>query len=626
MFTRIQKTLRNAALLAALAAATPLLAAEPKLASIFQDHMVLQREKPVAIWGWADAGTKVDVAFAGQKKEATADGKGYWKVMLEPLQASREGQTLEVKAGGKTLACKDVLVGEVWVIAGQSNMVVGGPDVDLGVYPHYVSPGTKGGKPEIRIIRYGAGAYLEPQADVTAAPRKEAGKWGVMPENPPAKAMNNPEYAARVIRDGLDVPVGLVHAAVSGTNQAAWMSKATLEKFPALKGSGNFYDEFMKEMEGRLAGSKEPYKTFQDFEKAQKEGKARETLPIDDFPTALYNTRIYPLAPLTVRGFMWHQGEAGPGGPYGERLVAMIKQWRELFGQDFYFIWGTLGRNTADQPPLTPMRSGFYRSSGNVGIRKAQELFGPTEKSKAALVEFYDAADNGTHWLAKNETGRRLGLAALTVAYGQKHVYTGPQMAETKIEGKKATVKFTHVGDGLVYEPSINGISGVYLRGKDGTTRWANVKVTGKDSIEVSHPDIKEIETVAYADNPNPHETIFNSAKLPASPFVVRPVQAKDPKGPISLVTVEGKGKPDLQVPHVRRSGYVFKVGKAEQVQAFIPKEWNGYEVESAGKPIETKETTQDGAKLVKFEAPAGTWVIVAEKGKASEFRNVNRI
>ena len=109
-------------------------------------------------------------------------------------------------------------------------------------------------------------------------------------------------------------------------------------------------------------------------------------------------------------------------------------------------------------------------------------------KGKAALVEIYDTGNNVTHWDNKAEAGRRFGLAALTEAYGQKHIYTGPRMVETSIAKNKATIRFTHVGDGLSYEPSIDGISGVYLSGKSGKPQWAEVKVIGKNTIEVSHP------------------------------------------------------------------------------------------------------------------------------------------
>jgi sialate O-acetylesterase len=274
-----------------------------------------------------------------------------------------------------------------------------------------------------------------------------------------------------------------------------------------------------------------------------------------------------------------------------------------------------------------------------MGIRRALQAFG--EANNVALVEFYDLGDDSVHFLQKAEAGRRMGLAALTVAYGQKQIYTCPRMTETKIDGGKATIRFEFVGDGLTYQPSIDGISGVYLRGKSGTERWGQVKVTGKDTVEVSHPDIADPETVAYADNPNPHETLFSSAGLPASPFTVNSTvpaiwagQAAASAPPQLLSLQDATAGAVLNVAHVRRSGYVFqprsKDGKALSapvaVQAYIPAEWKAFEVEAAGKALDVKETTKEGKRFVTFNAPGdGSWIIVAEAGKAAEFRKINR-
>ena len=464
--------------------------ADARLASIFQDNMVLQREKPVPVWGWAPPGTEVEVIFAGQKKQGQSNPAGYWKVMLDPLTASRAGRAREARIGDKTLSITNVLVGEVWLAAGQSNMLYPGPDEETGLYPHYVSPGTQGGKPEVRVTGFGWGASLEPMDDIDPAGRNNE-HWQVLNENPPPAKMGPAYYFSRVVRDALDVPVGLVVMAVGGTCQTAWMARETLEAFPGK--TNNYFQEC-------LAGGMPAWEAFKQAETAWRETRKGEwpgSLKVMCYPTALYNTRIHPLAPFAARGVLWHQGEAGPGGPYGERLVAMARQWRTLFGQDLSFIWGTLTRSTAEPPPLTPSRSSYFCSQANVEIRKALPLFG--SDPHVALVELYDLGTSEVHFLEKTEMGRRMGLAALNVAYGQNHVYTGPRMAETKIEGGRALVRFEQVGDGLVYQPSINGISGFYLCGKtNGSGRWGQVKLISKDTLEISHPDITTLLTVAW--------------------------------------------------------------------------------------------------------------------------------
>ena len=618
--------------------------AEENLASIFQDNMVLQREKPVPVWGWAKPGAPVKVNFGGQKKEAKTDNQGYWKTMLDPMVAGSEGRNLEVVIGNTVINRKNVLVGEVWIAAGQSNMVAAGPDAETGLYPRYSSSRTKGEKPEIRFTAFGSGISLEPLADAEEIKRDTS--WQLLKDGNLPVLASLPLYFARELSDKLNVPVGIIIVAVAGTNQSAWMAKDTLESFPGNKNkSANFYQEFFSYSEERFSKSKGKAKSWKEFKEVEtawretKKGLWPGTLDVLNFPTVLYNTRIHPLAPLSFRGVIWHQGEAGPGGPYGERLVAMIKQWRGLFGQEFDFIWGTLGRQTTQPPPLKPLRSWFYCSGTNVEIRKALKLFG--EDKHVALVDFYDLGDEQVHWTQKAEGGRRLALAALTVTYGQKHLYTGPRMVEAKIEGKKALVRFEMAGDGLIYSPSIESISGFILKGKSGLMKWGQVKLTGKDTVEISHPEIPDLETVSYGESQNPHETLFSSSGFPASPFTVNPVTGPLFAGdaacsaPPQLLQQEKNLEVILNICHVRRSGYIFqpklKDGKTAPhapvtVQAYIPAEWKSFEVEIGGKRLEVKDTVKEGVRYVIFDAPMdGTWSIVAEAGKAAELRKINR-
>ncbi len=628
--------------------------AEDRLAHIFQDNMVLQREKPVPVWGWASAGAKVEVSFAGQKKEATADERGHWKAVLDPLETSRDGRNLEVRIGDKTFQRKNVVVGEVWFVAGASNTSHEGPDVDTGVWPHYVSPGTKGGKPEIRYTRFGFGASLEPYEDIDPAARA-ASPWKVLPENPPPAVMGPAHYFARVVRDAVDAPVGIIHLLlVSATGQNTWTSRETLESFPASNGEGTYYDQALAANEVIKKGAWDSFKKAEAEWRVAKKGPWPGTMSLNAVPTMGYNTRIYPLAPFAVRGALYNISMGEPGS--AERFVAMVKQWRKLFDQDLYFINCTNFRYTTSPPPLVPMVSGSWVAAGSAAARETMRIFG--DDKRVALIELNDVGDWVTHYRQKAEMGRRLGLAALTIAYGQKHVYTGPRVVETTIEGNKAVVRFTEVGEGISFEPSIDGISGVYLRGKTGPSYWGQVKVVSKDTVEFSHPEIAVLETVAYAENVNPHETLFNSGGLPASPFTVNPQKARDNPPPFEMLTIVDKDGQDrgmkfdslmISLAHVRRGGYVFQVVPKEKddpgllakpgeegevknatetvtVKAYIPAEWNGYEVESWGKRVAVTETTKDGAKFVTFDAPADwSWIIIAEAGKTADFRKVNR-
>ncbi len=627
-----------AAIVLALGAAS-LNAAEARLAQIFQDNMVLQQNAPVPVWGWAGPGTKVTVRFAGQQAEAQADTDGYWKAVLSPLVASSEGRSLEARIGGTTVTRANVVVGEVWLAAGQSNMNHAGPDRASGYYPRDVL--TAPGRPDVRITRHGDGASLRPLNEVDPVFRRDA-PWVILRGDAVIESLDLPTAFARLLRDRLDVPIGIVHVSVSGTNQGAWMSRETLEEFP---GSGKFGDYYQERLAGHAADLAEKGKTVKswaDFERAMEvwrknpRGRSPANSAIVNFPTALYNTRVHPLAPFALQGVIWHQGEAGPGGPYGSRLAAMARQWREHFGQDLFFIWGTLTRDTSASPRIAPQPTWFYRSSTNDEIRKAREAFGGDPRT--ALVELYDVGDHETHFLQKNEAGRRYALAALSGAYGKDDVFSGPILTDAKIMGDKAVVRFERVGEGLVFQSSLDGISGFYVKGKTGEYRWATVTVTSRDAIEISHPDVSEIAAIGYAVNDNPHETLFNSAGFPASPFKLHmdriPWSGQAKGMPLVALENSAAAKTTVSVTHVRRGGYAFQLlakrgapqGGAVKLRAWLPAEWRAWIVESDNARIEARKETVEGRSFATFAAPVdGAWIIVAEKGRAEEFRKIDR-
>lgn len=627
---------RLLASLAACCLATLTAHAELRLADVFQDKLVLQRDKEVPVWGWADAGSQVTVKFGGQTASATASNDGKFLARLKAMPANANGQPLTVESGGESVALQDVLVGEVWIAAGQSNMNHGGPDTDTGVFPFYQSSGQS--TAPMRVCDFGFGAEKEP---TDSYPPEMRGKvsWDDIniSGNSPI-----PYYFARVVRDGLDVPVGVIKVAVSGTNQGAWMSKETLEQFEG-KG-GDYYQELWAEREAGLA--KKPQQGIDSWEAFQKHedawlanpdgrwpGKGLSYLTFCHFPSVLYNTRVYPLAPYAIRGFIWHQGEGGPGGPYGARLVAMFNQWREVFGQpDAYAIFGTLSDHGVSQPPLEPGRSSFYRSGTNTEIRKAKELANEAGDNKMEYVELYDLGNDDTHFAQKAEAGRRMGLAALTLAYDQNHTYTAPRMVDTKWQDGGVYFKFEQVGERLIYEPSLNGASGFIVIDPNNERAWGEVEVINADTIKVSSASVPEIRYVSYANASNPLETLFNSDGISASPFAVSQGdigRLDEPEQPDLVKKTSGSGK--IFISHVRRNGYMFEVrenkgsGEAE-VQAYIPAEWRGFSVSLDGKAITASTQDVGGQQYAVFSAPVnGGMVTVSEQGQESHFAKINR-
>lgn len=449
-----------------------------RVAAVFQDNMVLQRDMPVPVWGWAAPGEAVEVKFAGQAKQATADPRGRWKVTLDPLAASNEGRPLEVRLGDAAVTRKNVLVGEVWVAAGQSNMVAGGPDRDTGVYP-YVPATAAAGKPEVRLTEFGGGASLEPLDDLDPAAGAPKA-WAVMPEGPAPDDTAPTQYFARALRDELGVPVGVIRIAVPGTNQGAWLARQTLESFPAVGGDKpNTYEQLLADMIAKLAESNLPNKTWDDMRRAEEawrnapKGRSPSSaLPYWNFPTALYNTRVHPLAPLAFRGVIWHQGEAGPRGPYGDRLVAMARQWRQLFGHDFYFVWGTLSRTTTTPPPLAPVRTSFYRSLQNLTIREALPKFG--DDKRVAMVELYAAVAT-----ANELPGYQLFLST----DGTTWTNVGPNPTLAEVPNTVGTTSSSLTADGLSIAPGAT----FYLRWvDDNAAQTSPDQIIGLNNVSIS--------------------------------------------------------------------------------------------------------------------------------------------
>ncbi|CAN5757149.1 sialate O-acetylesterase [soil metagenome] len=617
----------------------PLAEARLTVANVFQDHMVLQRDMPVPVWGWADANAAVSVDFAGQEKTAKSDEKGYWKAVLDPLKASTEGRPLAVKAGSDALTLNDVLVGEVWLCAGQSNMARTLKH-DVFNYPIFKEYANDAEYPAIRFILYPTYASATPLADFDPVVQKGA-RWQLLNKTSAFDVMSMPFFFAKDLNKKLGVPVGLVQVAVAGTPQTAWVAKETLDEVAARYPNSPSYHKALATAEGNLAKGKEPYKDWAGFVAAETAWKASPTgrwpgsnQVIPDFPSVLYNALVYPLAPMAMRGVLWHQGEAGPVANYRERLEAQIAQWRQLFGSDFWFLWGTMTRNTGTPPPLTPDQASLRGGINEEFLLAAQDM---AKGGRGVLVNFVDLGNNSTHWGRKEEGGHRFAKAAVAEVYGEKGtVYTGPELVEAKVDGATVRARFRDIGGGLVYEPSLDGISGFLLeeKGAKQELQWANVKVEG-DTLILSHPDIKKPTNAYYGWTINPHETLFNREGYPALPFrlVPRVFAAKGVAGPALVELLNPPAKTDLNLSHVRRNGYIFNVvqdrgsGQAT-VRVRLPKEWKGATVTCAGRPVDTGalQTGPDGYRFYEFTTEINSPdIVVANPESPPDFTGVHR-
>ncbi len=598
-------------------ALSSLSASEFRLAHVFQDQMILQRDMSVPIWGWAAAGTSVTVSFADQSLTCTANDKGYWRANLKPLAVSSEGQSLQVSAGDQRIERKNILVGEVWLCAGQSNMArtLGGEAAQYK--PLKARIGEKN-FPLVRFIRYGCYASEAPLQDMNPGVHGKA-QWQAMDDKTAMDSMAMPFFMGRKLFKELNVPFGFIQVAVSGTTQTAWTEKNILNQVASqAEKRGLSYDILFKRSQDKLAKDKKhTFKTWDEYKAvdAAWQQKPNGRWPgagqiIQNYPCVLFNGQIHPLAPFAFRGLMWHQGEGGPGEQHAERMLANITHWRQLFEHDFHYMYGALARNTSSPPPLDPACTLFYRSGRNIQFLKAQKLFG--YDSNAAFVDFFDCGNIDTHWGEKDKSGERFAVAALSKFYGKPQPFTGPQMIDHKITDGEIRVTFTHVGDGLQYTPSIDGISGfVLVNGKDQS--WIEPQIEGENILVFKDASIKASSNIFYAYWGNPHETLFNSVGHPASLFQVQPGNYPRMKNSRPLVKFIKKGDKGtkLNVSHVRRHAVVCRAyfnpyrkpaDASNTLRFYLPKEWPKIVVQFENADVPVTVSDDNGRRCIDVE------------------------
>ena len=502
------RKLTNISLIAlALACFISLAQADVKMPAVFGSGMVLQREATVPVWGWADPGEKVTVSFAGQTAEATASQSGEWKAELKAMPANAAGQTMKVQ-GKNALSLDDVLVGEVWVCSGQSNMEMGIGNCNV---PEEIA---KANHPTIRLFLV--------EKNTSTTPLKDLGKpaaWApCSPESIIKGGWNGFSAAAyffgREIQQKLNVPVGLIGTYWGGTPAQAWTSQPALAKDARLQ----VYLANMKKSEENYPVAKQRFQAqLAAWKKAGAKGKAprapQDPVKGPNRPANLYNAMINPLVPYAIRGAIWYQGESNASpyeaGLYHRLFSTMIRDWRAKWGQgDFPFLFVQLANfmKRADAPG----------DSNWARLRESQlKTLGLKNTGMAVIIDIGDA--NDIHPKDKLNVGKRLALAGLKVAYGQELVYSGPIFAKMKAEGGKAVLSFKNVGGGLVSK-SGESLKGFAVAGADKKFVWADAKIVG-DAVEVSSPAVKAPVAVRYAWADNPEVSLYNKEGLPASPF-----------------------------------------------------------------------------------------------------------
>jgi sialate O-acetylesterase len=498
--------------LAAVLSSTSQLRAEVRVPAVFGNHMVLQREMAVPVWGWADPGEDITVTFRDQTKTAKADASGKWMLRLDPLQVGEPGQ-LTIK-GTNTLAFDDVLVGEVWVCSGQSNMQW---SVAAAIDP--VLEAAAANYPNLRLFQVPLVAKEEPQEDVQA-------EWKATTPQTIPQFSAVAYYFGRQLHQVLGVPVGLIQTAWGGTRAEAWASPEAMagkndlrpilesweEQLAAYdpEASQKRYEEALARWEEQAASARAEKKPVP--RKPQPPANPRLS---QHRPSNLWNAMVAPLVPYAIRGAIWYQGEsnAGRAHQYRTLMPTMIQSWRDAWKQgDFPFYMVQLANFKAIQPE--PGESDWAE------LREAQMM--TTEAlpnvGTACITDLGAALD--IHPKNKQDVGKRLARLALVDIYGYagKLVRHGPTYKSVDFQGNKAVVHFDTGGSELTTwyrEP----LSGFAIAGEDRKWVWGTARITGKDTIEVVSDAVPEPVAVRYNWSDNPQGNLYNTQYLPAYPF-----------------------------------------------------------------------------------------------------------
>jgi sialate O-acetylesterase len=502
--------------------------AEVKPNALFSDNAVLQQGANIPVWGTAKEGENVTVTFDGQTETAVAkDGK--WNVYLKPHKAG--GPFTMTIAGENAIVINNVLVGEVWVCSGQSNMAFD----FLGASTALVER-PRADYPKIRMFKVRSSGAFTPQADLL-------GNW----EECSPKTVDGFSavgyFFARDLHKAKGFPVGMIHSSVGGTAAELWTSLSGLQKEPSLHGYVDTFSLALKNYQGgaeKYAQEQDDYQArltkwsategkaygaalnaWKAANKANEaEGKPAAPMPtpavpkpkppvdpVGKKPTVLFNGKIAPLIPYAIKGVIWYQGESNNQKPFEYRTLfpRLIADWREKWGQgDFPFLFVQIAPYKFDIPELREAQFLTWKKTANTAM--------------AVTVDVGDAEN--IHPRQKEPVGQRLALAARALAYGEKIEYSGPEYEAVKFQGNRAILTFKHVGDGLVAKDG--PLKGFTIAGADQKFVAAKAEIQG-DTVVVSADQVSSPVAVRYGFVNVPDGNLWNQAGLPASTFRTDP-------------------------------------------------------------------------------------------------------
>lgn len=454
------------------------------VAPVFGDHAVLQREMPVPVWGRSEPGTTVTVECAGQKKSTITDKDGKWLVKLDPLKANATPQEMVISdSSGNNVTLKDLLVGEVWLASGQSNME----------WPLANAPQSKDSFPDLdkSLVR-----VLTVKKAVSSGPADSVeGNWVPLDSPTGSQSSAVAGFFAMNLLDELKIPIGILSSSWGGCRIEPWIPQESFERIEGIgkDGRGHLTEEQIQDLAKRVWDM--------------------------DGPGLMYNAMIHPLVGFPIRGAIWYQGESNVGdaywyqkrpytgdGVYGEKMTALIHSWRKAWNMGefpFYFVQLAPHGKYSGEPlgRMWEIQREVARSVPNTGMA------GATDAKEIRNI----------HPNNKDIVGKRLALLALARSYGKDVPYSGPLYRDSKIEGDKMIIEFDHAGSGLAF--SGDKITDVFIKG-EGDADFVEALPTLEGSrLVVTHPAGIRPLHVRMGWNKGALPNLMNKEGLPASPF-----------------------------------------------------------------------------------------------------------
>ncbi len=482
--------------------------AQLSMPAIFGDNMPLQADRDIPFWGEAAPNAEVTVSFINAKgkveesETVTSGTDGSWMLELDDLDDGDTGVVKVESSTGDILEFSNVIVGDVWIASGQSNMQwqlrrTDNPEEAIAAADF----------PEIRLFMVSRIPSLTPIEEVNTD-----GGWVVCSPETISEYSGVAYYFARYLNEKLDRPIGLICTYWGGTRAEAWTPEERLRTLPLLD---QYYENYKDAVENKDQLLAEWEAEVAAWEAAGSEGR-RPRRPGDfedrHAPSALYNSMLHPLIPYAIKGAIWYQGESNAGRHVSYRTLfpAMIDSWRDLWGQgDFPFLYVELANFLEPQvdPVQAPNAWGW--------IRHAQQHALQMPKTAVATAIDVGMADD-IHPTDKETVGERLAMAALNVAYG-KRGYHSAKFSSAKKYGNRFIIRVKNAYQGLEVRDDSKRLP-FAVKDSEGNYHWAEAKIAGRD-IEVHSPDVEDPVAVYYAWANNPVIEVYNSQGLPLLPF-----------------------------------------------------------------------------------------------------------